>query len=101
MDADEPVDAVGLQGAVNLVQGDLFWRAGEDGAPCPPLHLDDPRLFQGAEQTADHHRVAAGALRQHGAGHPHRISGLVYINQTVYRHRAFHADLHGLSLSLQ
>ena len=34
MDADEPVDAVGLQGAVNLVQGDLFWRAGEDGARC-------------------------------------------------------------------
>lgn len=66
-------------------------------APPVPRATDRiPCLLQGAEQVADHHRIAAGAGCQSGAGHPPPVK---YRNadQTVQRNGTFGTDAHGVS----
>ena len=55
---------------------------------------EDAGFFQGAENIADDHRVAAGAFGQQRAGHPYLSCRLMDENQTMHCDRTFHADLH-------
>ena len=87
---------VRFQGRIHIPHRDLLRTAEQDCAAGSPGHRQNPCLLQGAEQIADHHRIAAGAGCQSGAGHPPPVK---YRNadQTVQRNGTFGTDAHGVS----
>ena len=96
MHTQELMFFVRFQGCIHIPDGDLLRTSEQDCAAGSPGHRQNPCLLQGAEQVADHHRIAAGAGCQSGAGHPLPVK---YRNadQTVQRNGTFGTDAHGVS----
>lgn len=61
MHTQELMFFVRFQGCIHIPHRDLLRTAEQDCAAGSPGHRQNPCLLQGAEQVADHHRIAAGA----------------------------------------
>lgn len=88
-----------LQSAVNLVKGDLRGIDTELCAADTAWHSDQSGFFEGAEDVANKHRVAAGAFSEKFAGDFGNAVGFVHEDEAVNGDRAFCTYIHGGFLS--